>query len=428
MTKLYTTQHNSKKAGFRGKLVALLATLVAVALISASCGSSDSTNNTDGTSSDTFRMGYLLPITGDLAHLADPMIKALELAAEEINLLGVQKVELFSGDSGTDATIANNTVDSLLADNVQGIVGASASAISLAVIEKVAGAEMVMISPSNTSPTLSSYEDDGYYFRTVASDILLGPVMADFITEIASSVAILFRSDDYAKALSEITTEHLLANGLEVSASLALAPEASSFAAEVQQASSAGVDGVLIIAFEECTRILTNMIEIGIGPGDDVTIWLAPGCASNRLWQDVDPADPAVLEGIFGVQAIPTEGAEATFPERFERFAPGVEQIYSPHSYDAAMIMALAAFAAGSNEPADYASYINDITRGGTKCDRYAVCIQLLQDGQDIDYDGASGPLEFLEQGEPGVATFNLYRFDDQGMIQTFRTTTIGNN
>lgn len=81
------------------------------------------------------------------------MIKGVELAAAEINQAGIQTVQLLPGDSGTDPDIANNTLDQHVSDGVHGIVGAAGSAISLAIIDKVKGSQLPMVSPTNAAPT-----------------------------------------------------------------------------------------------------------------------------------------------------------------------------------------------------------------------------------------------------------------------------------
>ncbi|MDH3756068.1 MAG: amino acid ABC transporter substrate-binding protein, partial [Acidimicrobiia bacterium] len=81
-------------------------------------------------------------------------------------------------------------------------------------------------------------------------------------------------------------------------------------------------------------------------------------------------------------------------------------------------LIALGAEASGSNEPADIAAAIVEVTRGGEKCSTFAECKELIASGADIDYDGAAGPLEFLDAGEPGAATYDIYLYDADGVQQ----------
>ena len=99
-------------------------------------------------------VGYVLPATGSLAFLAEPILNGVEMALADIDDSGHIAVRLLPGDSGTDPVIANRTVDDHLAEGVSAIIGAAASGISLSIIDKVAGAGVVQMSPSNTSPSL----------------------------------------------------------------------------------------------------------------------------------------------------------------------------------------------------------------------------------------------------------------------------------
>ena len=87
-------------------------------------------------------------------------------------------------------------------------------------------------------------------------------------------------------------------------------------------------------------------------------------------------------------------------------------------------MIALAAQAAGSNDSADIAAAMVEVTRDGTACDTFASCSQLLNDGEDIDYDGASGLIEFLDEGEPGIGVYEVYEYDEGGVQQVLEQLT----
>ena len=91
--------------------------------------------------------------------------------------------------------------------------------------------------------------------------------------------------------------------------------------------------------------------------------------------------------------------------------------LYAAPAYDALIVLALASLVAGSTEPAGYVGEINDVTRGGTKCTRFDACAELIASGIDIDYDGAAGPLDFTDVGEPSIGSYDTFYFDDQGQV-----------
>ena len=127
-------------------------------------------------------LGTMLPATGDLAFLGPPEFAGVELALQEIDAAGgvlgspVTYIEGDSGDTTTD--IASQTVDSQLAQGVNAIIGAASSGVSLTVIDKITSNGVVQFSPANTAPILTTYADNGLYFRNSPSDVLQGAVIA----------------------------------------------------------------------------------------------------------------------------------------------------------------------------------------------------------------------------------------------------------
>lgn len=408
-----------------------VAILSVLSLFVAACGDNDGSDIEESSEITALadvqelKLGYILPQTGSLAYLVEAMESAVNLAVEEINREGIQAIEMIAGDSGTNADVASNTADSHLAVGVQGIVGAGASAVSLAIIDKITGVGIPMISPSNTSPAFTTYDDGGLYFRTIASDVLQSRVISDLVTEDgARRVAIMYRADAYGKALADASEQSLISNGVESAGKFALDPEGSTFTSEVQEVAASGADAVILIAFSEGGRIIAEMIEVGVGPSD-TTLYVTAGLAINNLWELVNPDDPSFVQGIRGTRIGESESGEQTFRERFAEFAPGVDDAYAPEAYDAVVIYALAALVADSNQAEDFSAEINGVTRGGTKCSLYADCAELVMAGEDIDYEGAAGSLDFIEAGEPSVATFDILEFDAEGEIVVFSSRTL---
>ena len=66
-----------------------------------------------------------------------------------------------------------------------------------------------------------------------------------------------------------------------------------------------------------------------------------------------------------------------------------------------------------------WANEIIGVTSGGTKCSTFSECYELVQAGEDIDYDGASGPLEFTDVGEPSGGVYDVYQYDAEGVPNT---------
>lgn len=403
-------------------------------LLAAACGGDDDDTadetTTTAAGSDTtapaegdgvLKIGYLLPETGQLAFLGPPMIDGVRMAVEEINAAGGingRPVELFGQDDGTDPDVAGGATDKLLAEDVDVIVGAAASGVSLAVIDKITGSQTVMCSPSNTGLQFTTYDDGGYYFRTAPPDNLQAQVLADLmVADGAEKVVVIGRSDEYGEGFANALADELEALGVEVADVVIFDHTATSFQAEAQRIRDANPDSVAMISFDEGGQVLQAAIAAGVGP-DAVQWYGADGIQSSSFFEKVDPNNPAVVEGIRGTapSAAPADG-EATFRERFEAFSPGTDTLYSGHAYDCVVVAALAAAEAGSDAGPEIQSHMIDVTRDGDKCTLVADCLQMITDGADIDYDGAAGPLGFVEAGEPGAGAYDTWEFAADGSI-----------
>jgi branched-chain amino acid transport system substrate-binding protein len=417
--------------------VSVMALVAASTLAASACGdddgddaSGDETTTTAGEVPEgdgVLTVGSLLPSTGALSFLGPPMIGAVEMAVEEINAAGGvlgQDVVLVQQDDGTDPDVASPAADNLLADNVDVIVGAAASGVSLAVIDKITGTPVVQCSPSNTGLQFTTYDDGGFYFRTAPPDNLQAQVLTDLITgDEHSTVAIIARSDEYGEGFANALADELEAAGATVAGDPILYdPEAGNYQAEAQQLADAAPDAIAMIAFDEGGQVLQAAIAAGIGP--DAAQWYGTdGIQSGTFYEKVDPANAAVVQGIKGTapSAAPADG-EATFRERFEAFRPGVDTIFSGHAYDCVVVAALAAIEAESDAPEAIQQHMISVTKDGEKCTLFAECVELLEAGEDIDYDGAAGPLDFIDAGEPGAGAYDTWQFAADGSVEVIET------
>lgn len=378
------------------------------------------------TSDEPLKLGYILPETGGIAFLGPGMIGAVELAVQEINEAGgvlEQDVELVGADEGDASTgTAQQSAERLiLSEQIDAIIGAAASGVSLTIIDRVTSSGIVQCGPSNTSPNFTTYDDDGYYFRAAPSDILQGPVLAETMIGGGNSrIAFLSRADDYGRALVQAASDAVSEVGAEVATEVFFDPAATSFDAEVAQIAAAEVDAVLLIAFAETAQILQAMIEAGVGP-QDIDIYVGSGSRSDDLPLNVDPNDPSVIAGLQGVS--PAATSDDDFLTRLREQVPDLEAtLFTGQSYDCTAIIALAAEQAGSTDPAAIKDEMVAVTRDGTACTSFQECKDLIGQGEDIDYDGVSGPLEFIEEGEPSVAAYDKWQFTEEGEIETVDT------
>jgi ABC-type branched-subunit amino acid transport system substrate-binding protein len=218
-------------------------------------------------------IGTLLPETGNLAFLGPPEVAGVQLAINDINgaggVLGNQ-VKLVTGDSGDTSTdTATQTVDRLLQSGANAIIGAASSGVSQSVINKIVGAGVLEFSPANTSDIFTTYDDKGLYFRTAPPDTLQARALADLIgADGNNTVGILALNDPYGTGLADNTEKNLVSDGLpqESIKKIIYDPQAANYDSEVGQMAQFSPDAIVVIGFEESSKIIQGLNAQGVGP------------------------------------------------------------------------------------------------------------------------------------------------------------------
>jgi ABC-type branched-subunit amino acid transport system substrate-binding protein len=228
------------------------------------------------TSDQPLRIGTLLPLTGSLAFLGPPEVAGAKLAIQDLNEAGGvlgQDVELTEGDSGDASTdTASQTVDRLLQADVNAIIGAASSSVSLTVVDAITGAGVLQFSPANTADEFTTYDDNGLYFRTAPPDVLQARALADLIiAEGNNSVGILALNDAYGTGLAENLKANLLESGLaeEDIRDIIYDPQAQNYDTEIQEMVDFDPDAIAVIGFQESSRIIEGLNAQGIGPAGE---------------------------------------------------------------------------------------------------------------------------------------------------------------
>jgi len=360
----------------------------------------------------TLTIGTLLPQTGDLSFLGPPEFAGVQTAVDDINAAGgvlgkpVVQVKADSGDGTPD--IAGAQTDKLLDANADVIVGAAASGVSLSVIDKITGAGVVEFSPANTSPTFDDPKTDpkNLYFRTAPSDVLQGAVLANTVLgDGKNNVAILARQDSYGELLASQVEKGIKSGGGQVATKQLYSADATNFTAEVNKVAAVKPDAVVLIAFNETTKIIPQLIAKGVGPSDVQTYFVDGNTA------DYSKDFPkGTLKGVKATYP----GAELTsgFRKRMLKTNPKLTDFtYGPESYDAVVMTALAATMAKSDDPTTYAPDIIKVSRDGTQCSSFKECLALVKKGEDIDYQGVSGPVDLGDTGSPTKATIGIFQY-----------------
>lgn len=368
-------------------------------------------------------LGTLLPETGQYIYTGPAMDAGVSLAIRDIRDAGgvpgiVVKLDDANrrdeGDSSDSTAVQSTGV--LLDAGVDAIIGPATSAVAGKVIDNVVCSGVIMFAPSNTSPVFTTWNDHGFYFRAMPPSDVEGSVLGHLVLKDGNSTAVVMsRNDAYAQPLRENIAKSIRESGGQVLDSFSYDQNALDPKKIVQRVKTKNPDAIILIGFTESAQILREMIKEGLGPKNK-RVYSDSGDLSNTLARQVNPQDPSVLAGMKGT--LPQDGGE-TFVKRLYEINGGLQDVtYAAQSYDSVVITALAAAVAGTDEPAAVAKEIDSVTKGGIKCKSFAECIAHVKAGEDIDYDGLSGPLEFTGPGEPPTATYVINEIQPDGTVK----------
>ncbi len=374
----------------------------------------------------TLKIGTALPQTGNLAFLGPPEEAGVALAVKEVNeaAKGVT-IEVTWGDSGdTDNKAYETEIPRLLDAGVTAILGAASSGTSLQFIDDVTGAGVIQFSPANTSAALTTYDDNGLYFRTAPSDVLQGEVLGNLIAADGhQTLGMIVLNDSYGTGLAQFVSDAFTAAGGTVVAQPTYNTGDTNFDAQVAEVTAAAPDAIVLITFEEVKTIAPALIGGGYASEN---VYFVDGNLANYS----EDFAAGLLEGAKGTLPGLDITTIADFTTRMNDnwVAEGNDDLadvfaYGPEAYDAVVLLALAALEAGSVEGVDMAAKLQEVSGGvdgGTKCTTFAECADIIIGGGQADYDGVSGPITFNEVGDPTEASIGVYQYGADNVAVPF--------
>jgi branched-chain amino acid transport system substrate-binding protein len=349
------------------------------------------------------KLGVMLGFTGPIESLTPAMAAGAELAMAEATasgkLLDGAKVTPSRADSTcVDSGAATAAAEKLIADGINGLMGADCSGVTGAVLANVAVPNgVVMISPSATSPALTSAEDNGLFFRTAPSDARQGQVVADVMMEAGiKSAAITYTNNDYGKGLADSIAAAFKAAGGEVTATAAHEDGKADYSAEVGALASAGGDALVVAGYVDQGG--PGMIRASLDSGAFDLFVLPDGMIGSAL----EEAFGDEIDGSVGTVPGSDQADASMVIEKVAATGANAEGPYIGESYDAAALIMLAMQAAGATEAADYKAKIMDVANApGEKimAGELGKALEIIAAGGDIDYVGATA-VELIGPGE----------------------------
>ena len=405
-------------------------------IILASCegGNPPNTDGADsGGNSNGLKLGTLAPTTGDLSSIGQNWPAAVQLAVDTINACGgvnEAQVSLTVEDSQTEPTAGSAAMTKLAeVDKVAGVVGAFASSVSGAAVDVAVRNKVMMISPGSTSPVFTERaqngELNGYWARTAPPDTYQSKALAalaqkqDFKN--VSTVAI---NNDYGVGFEQQFVEAFKNTGGNiVGKPVRYDPKAATLDSEAKQAFSGKPDAVAGILYAETGSILLKS-AFENGDLDGVTVLLTDGVYSDDFVRQVGKtADgKSIIAGALGTVPGANGAALEDFTALWTEKVGKEMTAYVPHNWDAAVLMMLAAEASDANTGEGIKSKVLEVANApGTEVTDACEAMELVRNGEDINFQGASGNVDIDENGDV-VGSYDVWEVAEDGSLSVIDT------
>ena len=396
-------------------------------------GGGDGSDGSDGGSTPTatmteamtesmgrdIRVGILMGVTGALAELGPPIRNAAELAADTID----QESDAFSVDYQFEDTATNPSTgisgaESLINAGYPAIAGALSSSVTLQVARQQAVPNgTVLCSPASTSPEITGLDDNDYLYRTTPTDALQGQVMVDIGMDRldASATSIIALNNDYGQGLAEAYANAWEDGGGTVQAQVSYEKGQSSYTSQVTEALADEPDLLMIVGYPGNGQQIFRDFYAEYSQ-DFCDIIVPDGLQSKALPGDVGNS----MRNVWGTAPSSVGPSRDTFDSLYqdEYDSDPADSPFTAQSFDAVAVLALANAAAGKNDGEAIRDEMRNVANeGGTEvtADNIAEGLEMAANGEEINYQGAAGAVEFDDAGDIAVASYQLYRYQEGG-------------
>ena len=365
---------------------------------------------TAASAQDTAKVGVILGFTPGMAASAE---LAMKEASDSGKLPGGLTLTPVRGDSTCiDAAAATTAATNLVTnEGVAAIMGADCSGVTTAIANNVAIPNgVVMVSPSATSPALTTIEDDGYFFRTAPSDARQGEILAAIVKEKGiDTVAITYTNNDYGKGFADAFAAAFTAAGGTVAISAAHEDGKADYSAEVGALQASGAPALVVLGYVDQGGV--GITQASLDTGAFEQFFFGDGMYGQSL---IDSIGDEINGKVIGT----LPGVEGEAADKFAAVAKAAGMdptgTYVPESYDAAALIALAIAAAGGADRTGIRDKLLDVANAPGEpifAGELAKGIELAAAGTDIDYLGATG-VELVGPGE-AAGSYRVYEIVD---------------
>jgi len=377
-------------------------------LIGFSC-KKDSNNDSQG---ETIKIGVMFPTTlPGWESTSLSYVKAVQLAIEEINASGGvlgKKYEAVLADNSGDLTATATATSVLFGKGCKIIIGPTTSGTTKEAAKLTVAAGALLISPSATSPSITTLDDNGLVFRTAPSDAFQGKVTAKYLKEKLgkSRVGVIYVIDGYGDMLADQFKTEFQRLGGTVVTNVSYAEQTNyenyDFTPKITELLTGNLDAVYIVSqITDGAKIVNTISTSGISIAG-LTFVGSDAFNNANLLPPQTPA--AIMNNMYIVLPSAAEGDpnNTLFKTNYKARYSEDAAVYAPNSYDAMYLIAYAMHKANSENPADFKSQMMSVSVVGDaiNVNQWKTGIDKITAGTDINYDGASGKVDFDANGD----------------------------
>lgn len=382
-----------------GRSARLGALASAAVLTLTACGGGGG-GGTASSCDNTLTLGILTAFSGELGDFGKIWQEGFDLAVKEMKSSGElpsewtidtvvddEKSDIQEGVRAATAMIKNDEVSAILGPTSGPVTG---------MVKLAERTETPIVSSAAGTVNLNRLGGEWVY-RTVASDSADGEAAATWLADQDhDDVVLLVQNDQSTVSVAKTLTEKFKTNGGTITKTLKYNAGQPTYQSVVQQATAADPGAIFLAGGQESGVTILKELRSAGYPSDQIVV-------------SADMTVPKVIKAVGAdwAQGMQGEAAQADAKrDQYKAFAQAYKKEYStepglfvPNSYDAAMLVGLAAVAADSTCGSDINEQLRDVSKGGTKVATFAEGAKALAAGEDIDYQGASGPVDLDKSG-----------------------------
>ncbi|HEV8389323.1 MAG TPA: ABC transporter substrate-binding protein [Dongiaceae bacterium] len=352
------------------------------------------------------KVGILFDVTGPIANFIPPMLDSVTLATDEVNagggLLGGKMVSVIGDTTGASQGAVDAATKLVNVENVAAIVGALMSGTTIAAANSViVPTGVTQISPTATSPDMTTLADNDWVFRVVPSDAYQGQVLAKLtMDQGVKKVALTYANNDYAAPLAKSFSDAYKALGGTITAEVKHEEKQPSYTTELATLAKDQPEALVIIAYagDSGLTLVKEALENGLFKrfiGTD-------GLRDNLLIEKIGADN--LKDSFFTSPSSPKSEAADKFEQLYAaKFQSTKDKIFIGQVYDSVMLAALAIQQAGSTDRTKVRDALRTVANPPGEAvgpGDWAKAVELIKAGKDIDYTGATGSMDFDDKGD----------------------------